>query len=181
MKYTIRRSRRARTLGLSVYPDGRIVLTMPWKGSQRAARQFIRDKTDWINLSLEKIGSRQNGFYKGRKIVPKDYTDYFKYKDPAEQAIKSRVLFLNKFYGFNFNKIYVKNQKTVWGSCSSKRNLNFNYKIIFFPKHLRDYVIVHEICHLKELNHSKSFWELVGKLVPGYKECRREVRSLVLD
>ncbi len=145
------------------------------------AQQFAKDKDDWINLSLKKIELRQNGFYKGTKIAPKDYADYFKYKDFAERIIKSRVLFLNEFYGFSFNKIYIKNQKTVWGSCSLKGNLNFNYKIIFFPKHLRDYVIVHEICHLKELNHSKHFWALVKKLVPNYKEHRREVRNLVLD
>lgn len=154
---------------------------MPEKGSLRKAQQFAKEKADWIKLSLKKVESRQNGFYKGREIAPKDYADYFKYKNFAEQIIKNRVLFFNKFYGFSFNKIYIKNQKTVWGSCSLKRNLNFNYKIIFFPRHLRDYVIVHEICHLKELNHSKDFWRLVAKLIPDYKKYRREVRNLALD
>ena len=75
-----------------------------------------------------------------------------------------------------FNKINIKNQKTRWGSCSKKGNLNFNYKIALLPQHLADYIIVHELCHLGEFNHSRSFWNLVAKVFPEYLGIRNELR-----
>ena len=103
--------------------------------------------------------------------------DYSKHKDEALALTKERVEFFNKIYRYSFNNISIKNQKTRWGSCSRKRNLNFNYKILFLPEKLRDYIIVHEICHLKELNHSQRFWALVGSAVPDYLGIRKELRK----
>ncbi len=83
--------------------------------------------------------------------------------------MEERIKYFNKKYGFHYNKINVKNQKTRWGSCSKKRNLNFNYKILFLPEKARDYIIVHELCHLRELNHSRNFWGLVAKIFPEWR------------
>ena len=88
-----------------------------------------------------------------------------------------RVEYFNKIYNFSFNKILIKNQKTRWGSCSNKGNLNFNYKILFLPEALRDYIIVHELCHLKEFNHSKNFWKLISRAIPDYSEIKNELRK----
>ena len=75
-------------------------------------------------------------------------------------------------------KIAIRNQKSRWGSCSKKGNLNFNYKLVFLSPEIRDYVIVHEICHIKEFNHGRDFWNLVGEAVPEYKEMRKRLRGL---
>ena len=89
--------------------------------------------------------------------------------------------FYNEIYQFSYNKIYIKNQKTRWGSCSGKKNLSFNYRILFLPKKLQDYIIVHELCHLKELNHSKRFWSLVARVFPDYQNIRNELRTAHLQ
>ena len=88
-----------------------------------------------------------------------------------------RVDHFNTTYKFKFNRINIKNQKTRWGSCSNKGNLNFNYKIVLLPERLADYIIVHELCHLKELNHSKKFWNLVAKAMPDYPQIRDELNK----
>src|SRR5438105_4671667 len=92
-------------------------------------------------------------------------TKYQKYKHAVLAMAKSQVIHFNQYYNFAINRIAVKNQKTRWGSCSKKGNLNFNYKIYLLPRHLADYVIVHELCHLGEFNHSPAFWKLVAKTI----------------
>ena len=99
-------------------------------------------------------------------------------KEQAELFVESRINYFNKFYNFKINRISIKNQSTRWGSCSSKGNLNFNYKIIYLKPELADYLIVHELCHLGELNHSKRFWALVKKTVPDYAEVGRQLRRM---
>ena len=103
--------------------------------------------------------------------------EYLENKERALDFARGRVAYYNKIYNFNFNKISVKNQKTRWGSCSEKGNLNFNYKIALLPIKIADYIIVHELCHLGELNHSPRFWDLVAKAMPNYLEIRKELRN----
>lgn len=100
------------------------------------------------------------------------------YKEFAREIITSRVEHFNAYYHFAFGRIAIKNQKRCWGSCSAKKNLNFNYKVIFLPETLMDYVIVHELCHLKELNHGQQFWDLVSEMVPDYKEKRAHLKRI---
>ncbi len=106
--------------------------------------------------------------------------EYAKYQMAAKILAKERLEYFNQFYGFTYNKVFVRNQKTRWGSCSKVGNLNFNYKIALLPENLRDYIIVHELCHLGEFNHSKQFWALVAKTMPDYKKQRGELRKRVL-
>ena len=103
--------------------------------------------------------------------------DYLKYKNQALELAIGRVNFFNTIYKVSFNKINIRNQKTRWGSCSTRGNLNFNYKILFLSERARDYIIVHEICHLKQFNHSKNFWSLVGLGMPDYIEIRKELKK----
>jgi len=102
-------------------------------------------------------------------------------KDKKEQArifIENRLSYINKLYNFKINRIAIKNTTTRWGSCSSKSNLNFNYKIIYLKPELADYLIVHELCHLGELNHSKRFWALVSKTIPDYAKVNKELKRI---
>ena len=103
-------------------------------------------------------------------------------KEAARGIITERVEHFAKHYGamhgIVVGKIAIRNQKSRWGSCSKKRNLNFNYKLVFLPPEIRDYVIVHEICHAKEFNHGHGFWSLVAETVPDYKELRKRLRNV---
>ncbi len=99
-----------------------------------------------------------------------------KKREQARRLVENRLSFFNKIYNFEINRIAIKNTSTRWGSCSSKGNLNFNYKILYIRPALADYLIVHELCHLGELNHSKRFWALVSKTIPDYIEVNKELR-----
>lgn len=99
-----------------------------------------------------------------------------KKREQARRLVENRLGYFNKFYNFKINRVAIKNTSSRWGSCSSLGNLNFNYKIIYLRPELADYLIVHELCHLGELNHSKKFWALVGQTTPNYVEINRELR-----
>ncbi len=114
---------------------------------------------------------------KKRVIKKKPNTKYLKYKEQTRKLIAERLVFWNQFYGFTYNKVFIKNQKTRWGSCSKKGNLNFSYRIIFLPQELVDYIVVHELCHLGEFNHSSKFWVLVTKTIPNYKKLKNELKN----
>ncbi len=101
-----------------------------------------------------------------------------KKREVARTFVENRISYFNKFYNFKINRIAIKNTKTRWGSCSSKKNLNFNYKIIYLRPELADYLIVHELCHLGELNHSKRFWALVSKTIPNYTIINKELKRM---
>lgn len=170
--YTLKKSQRARRVRLAVYCDGSVVVTSPVGVQQSIIEKFIVDKTQWI---LDKIRFFKSIDSKAVRIFSR--TDYVKNKDKALALVSERVEFYNKIYNFSYNKIHIKNHKTRWGSCSSRQNLNLNYKILFLNPKLRDYIIVHEMCHLKEFNHSKKFWALVEKVMPDYLEIRKELKS----
>ena len=101
-----------------------------------------------------------------------------KKRELARRFVESKVKYFNSFYHFKINRIAIKNTRTRWGSCSSKGNLNFNYKIIYLKPAFADYLIVHELCHLGELNHSKKFWALVGKIIPDYAKINKELKRM---
>jgi len=98
----------------------------------------------------------------------------------ARILVDNKIAYFNRFYKFHINKVFIKRHKRRWGSCSSKKNLNFNYKIIFLPPVLQDYLIVHELCHLQEMNHSKKFWGLVGQTIKSYKLLNKKLKKTVI-
>ncbi len=99
-----------------------------------------------------------------------------KKREQARRFVESKIGYFNKFYNFKINRVAIKNTSTRWGSCSAKKNLNFNYKVIYLRPELADYLIVHELCHLGELNHSKRFWALVFKTIPNYAKFNKELK-----
>lgn len=113
-----------------------------------------------------------------RRQTRAEQTNYRAHKEVARSFVLERLSFWNAYYGFSIGRVSIKNQRTCWGSCSAKGNLNFNYKIAALPPYLADYVIVHELCHLGELNHSARFWDLVGKSIPDYAKRRAALKKL---
>ena len=102
---------------------------------------------------------------------------YMANKEAARRLIVDRIAYFNQQYQVPIKRIAVKSLKSRWGSCSRKGNLNFSYKLLFLSPELRDYVIVHELCHLKEFNHGPRFWACVAETIPNYKECVKRLRS----
>ena len=99
-------------------------------------------------------------------------------KERALAIVTDRISHFNTIYNFQIGKVSIKNQTTRWGSCSKKGNLNFNYRIVNLPPELQDYLVVHELCHLQEFNHSKAFWDLMGKAIPDYRARRQALRAI---
>ena len=172
ISYTIRKSKRARKIRLTVYCDGAIVVTTPFDLKESIAEKFVREKFQWL---ISKLSSFKQ--FEGKTIVRYSHEDYLKYKEKAYNLVESRIKYFSKIYKFKYNKINIKNQKTRWGSCSEKGNLNFNYKIALLPPLISDYLIVHELSHLKELNHSQRFWKLVEETIPNYRSIRGELKK----
>ena len=173
----IKKSRTTKRLRIAVHADGRVVVSAPRLLPDIFVRRFINSKADWINSKLEyfaKIRKIQPGF-----MVKPGMTHRMTQanKEKALVLVYERLKHFNKFYNFTYNNVTVRNQKTRWGSCSRKKNLNFNYKILFLTPEQQDYIIVHELCHLEQMNHSKKFWELVVKQVPDYKKIRMSIKK----
>lgn len=109
-------------------------------------------------------------------MLRRNRLQYKKYKETARLLVRTRLSYYNEAYGFPLRKIFIKSLKSRWGSCSQLGNLNFNYLLLFLPPPVQDYVIVHELCHLGEFNHSPAFWALVARTVPDYRELRAQLR-----
>ena len=173
--YTVKKSPRARSLRVSVYCDGKVVVAAPAFVGLEVVERFVAKKSQWIARTLEK-------FMPFRPVMRRKNSriEFLKHKEAARELVMRRVPELNKEYGFRVGRIAVRNQKSRWGSCSAQGNLNFNYRIALLPAHLSDYIIVHELCHLGEMNHGRRFWDLVARTMPDYRERRRELRAISL-
>jgi|WetSurMetagenome_2_1015567.scaffolds.fasta_scaffold119937_3 predicted metal-dependent hydrolase len=173
ISYELKKSSRARRMRVSIYCDGTCLVTVPHRISFERAKEFIFENANWILSKLEimKKISDDPLFLKSSR------EEYLKYRKDALNLAQEKVDHFNRIYDFRYNKISIKRQKTRWGSCSKKGNLNFNYKILLIPEKFSNYIIVHEICHLKEFNHSEKFWKLVEKSIPDYRKIVREMKK----
>lgn len=170
-KYTLRRSMRARSLRIAVYCDGAVVVTAPRSLGFDLIERYVVEKSQWISDALDRFRP-----FRKRMVRRNTKKEFLLYKNQALAVAKERIEHFNLLYGFTYHRIAIKNQKTRWGSCSRAGNINFNYKIVFLPERHRDYIIVHELCHLGEFNHSRKFWSLVALTIPEYANIRRDIR-----
>ncbi len=164
------RSRR-KTIAIQVREDGSVIVRTPYSVSRKQAEQFLKERQDWILKSRQTIKEarerktviteemRKEGIQKAREIFPE------------------RVEYYAKKMGISYGRITIREQKTRWGSCSSKGNLNFNWKLTLMPPDILDYVVVHELAHRREMNHSRAFWKIVEQMLPDYKERRKRLRE----
>ncbi|MBI3020282.1 MAG: DUF45 domain-containing protein [Parcubacteria group bacterium] len=169
--YAVRRSHRARRVSLTMHYDGSFIVSAPERTGLSEIERFIKEKSSWI---LKNFLYFKN--FKG-KIFSGDKKEFLAHKERAARCVTRRLMRFNTGNDFRINRVHIKHQRAQWGSCSDKKNLNFNYKILFLPPRLRDYVIVHELCHTRELNHSARFWRLVGEIIPRYERRESELRN----
>jgi len=165
--YTLKQRKHQRQINFIVHQDGLLVVTAPKMYRKKFIEKEIIKHSDWI---VDKIGEIAN--------ITIDEIVVTHLKKAYKPIVEAKLLQFNSYYNLKYNRVTIRHQKSRWGSCSSKGNLNFNCKLICLSNELQEYVIAHELCHLEEMNHSKKFWQLVEKTIPNYKELRKELKNV---
>lgn len=172
VEYELKTSLRSRRMRLAVYPGGRFVVSIPKRMDERHVDKFLFEKADWILMKIDAMKKKTPV-----EKQPISKLELKRLKVVALELVHRRLEYFNDAYKFTYHNVSIRNQKTRWGSCSRQGNLNFNAKIALLPPRLADYIVVHELCHLKEMNHSPRFWKLVAQTFPEHKELRRTLRK----
>ncbi len=176
----IKRSRR-KSLEIEISKSKEIIVRAPLRTPNSEIRAFIQEHKEWIQDSLKKAKAQELAYQDHLREIGADkpYTEeeLLQMKKDAIKLLPSRCEYYAPLMGVSYNRIAIKAQRSRWGSCSTKKNLNFNCLLMLCPEEIQDYVVVHELSHLKEMNHSPAFWAEVGKILPDYKIRRRWLRS----
>ena len=176
IKIEIIRSSR-KTLALEIRPDMRIIVRAPYQASGSYIEQFIADRTDWIVEHLRKLEQKNRQCNDALPVKKLSNDEIKKLADKACTYIPGHVAHFAPLIGVTYGRITIRNQRTRWGSCSSRGNLNFNCLLMLAPPEVIDYVVVHELCHRKEMNHSQLFWNEVARVLPGYAEQEKWLKT----
>ena len=167
--YRLVRSSR-KTVAIQITPGGEVILRCPNRYPRKAAEAFLESKGDWIKKHLEKIAQRPTG----QRLTPEEVRALAR---QAGEDLSRRVPRFASLVGVTYGRITIRSQRTRWGSCSAKGNLNFNCLLSLCPEEVRDYVVIHELCHRIELNHSPRFWAEVERIMPDYARHRKWLKE----
>ena len=165
VEYKVIRSKR-KTLALQIHPDGSVIVRAPLKMPAKDIHAFVEEKAEWIAKHLPKV-----------PITPFTHEEIRQLAEAAKQDLPQRVQYFAPLIGVSYGRITIRSQRSRWGSCSSKGNLNFNCLLILCPEEVRDYVVVHELCHRIEMNHSPKFWAQVERVCPDYRVHRKWLKD----
>ncbi len=161
LSYTLIRSSR-KTIAVQITPEGDILLRCPRRLPEKQAREFLEAKRSWIESHLAKIQAVA-------QLPPFTAEELQAMANMLSPILKTRLESFAPLVGVSYGRVTIRSQHTRWGSCSAKGNLNFNCLLSLVPPEVLDYIVVHELCHRKELNHSPRFWAEVAKVLPDYK------------
>jgi len=168
LSYQIIRSAR-KTIGIQIMHDGSVVVRCPKRMRQDDVKRFVESKSDWIEKHL----AARNPI-EPNKLAEQEIKQL---REKTRQLVTRRVEYFAPMIGVTYGQITIRMQRTRWGSCSSKGNLNFNCLLGLVPSEVLDYVVVHELCHRKELNHSVRFWNEVSRILPDYKTRKQWLKD----
>ena len=170
--YKLKRIKRMKCVRLTIQHDGSLVVTASRTYPVFLIKQFIISRWEWVISNVAKVKARPTllSFKHSDKQIKE-------YKKQARKLVTTRLNYFNQIYNLKYNRVAIRNQSSRWGSCSSSNNLNFNYRLCLLPQELADYIIVHELCHLQEMNHSKNFWALVAKVSPDYRVKEKQLKN----
>ena len=166
ISYRLVRSCR-KTIALEVRPDGTVLVRAPLRMSAERVDAFVRSREDWLRAHISRAPRVQ-------KLTEAELADL---AGKARTDLVRRTGAWAEKMGIRFGRITIRCQRTRWGSCSGKGNLNFNCLLMLAPEPVRDYVVVHELCHRREMNHSPAFWALVEGTMPDYRDCRAWLKT----
>ena len=169
LSYQVIRSKR-KTIAIQIKADGTVLVRSPLRLSEAAIQAFVESKASWIEKHLNKLAQQP-------KLPAFTEADIQKMTQQAKVLIPRRVAYYAPLIGVDYGRITIRHQRTRWGSCSSKGNLNFNCLLMLVPTEVLSYVVVHELCHRKEMNHSQKFWAEVEKIIPDYKTHRKWLKD----
>lgn len=173
ISYTLRRNARARRVSARVVAGGKVTVTIPTRGTRRLAELFLHDHFEWLIQT-------QRRMQKVASMLPTNTRrHYLVHRESARVLLHKKLEQWNTHYNFTYNRVSIRNHTSRWGSCSAVGNLNFNYRLLFLPENLVDYVVVHELCHLKYPHHQQIFWQAVEKTIPDHKARRKQLRRIV--
>ena len=162
-----------RSLSVEVDRNGEILVRAPLRLSERQIHRFLWSRADWIISHQEKRAMEAE---QRRSLPPIGTEELRRLADQAEESIPERVRYYAERIGVDYGRIRIRNQQTRWGSCTAAGNLSFNCLLMLCPLEVLDYVVVHELCHRREMNHSPHFWALVEEELPDYRERRDWLR-----
>ena len=163
-----------KSIAIEIRPDCSVCVRAPYRMMNGEINRFLREKNDWIEKHLESMKKKQKELSQDEPLSVKEIREL---ADQALKVIPPKTAYYAKLLNVSYGRITIRNQKTRWGSCSSKGNLNFNCLLMLTPDEVVDYVVVHELCHRIEMNHSKAFWNLVESVLPDYKERRKWLKE----
>ncbi len=171
MNVSCRRSRRAKHLRITIAPTQEITVTIPVNTSLERAKEFVRAKHKWIQKHLAKMQQAQDLRKKQPELSPQEL-------ERVQDELFARLERFSAQHNLPYNRAAFRCQKTKWGSCSSGNNISLNINIAFLPVHLQDYILLHELCHIRHKNHSKRFWAQLDHYCGGRaKELAKELRK----
>ncbi len=176
VSYRLKPSKRAKHMRLAVHEGGEVVVTVPWRHDVAVVEAFLAKQADWLKRVVSRMSKRAP-----RQALPGGRADFLARKEEVRSLLLNDIEYWNRVYGFPFGRVSVRNQKTCWGSCSRRRNLSFNYRLVYLPADLRAYVVVHELCHLQAFGHGVDFWALVARAIPDWREHRQALRRYRLS
>ena len=162
-----------KTIALEIGANG-LVVRAPIGVSRREINTFIQEKQSWIEKHYKRIRERK-AVLENQKPFTREEIQALAQK--AVKVIPGKVEKYAKVVGVDYGRITIRNQKTRWGSCSGKGNLNFNCLLMLFPDEVIDYVVVHELCHRKHMNHSAQFYKEVERVFPEYRKCQKWLKE----
>ncbi len=167
-----------KSLGLEVRDANTVLARIPARVSDRELKTFVENHRSWILEKTAVMAEREEN----RKSTPAPPPELLSKTDRMKIQLKigKRVRHYCEIMGVTVGYVTVKNQKTRWGSCSAKGNVNFNYQLAFLPEELLDYVVIHELAHRRHMNHSRAFWAEVEKYCPDYRERREQLKEYSL-
>ena len=162
----VRSSRK--TLAVQIRADGTVIARAPLRMPKDRILCFLSEKASWIRMQQGKMQERENMRQQAR--IHLDAAQEKELRERAKSVLAQRTAYFARQIGVTYGRITVRDQKTRWGSCSQTGNLNFNFKLILAPSEVLDYVVVHELCHRRQMNHSAQFWQEVAQVLPDYRK-----------
>ena len=161
----VRSSRK--TLAVQIRADGTVIARAPLRMPKDRILCFLSEKASWIRMQQGRMQEREKMRQQAR--IHLDAAQEKELRERARSVLAQRTAYFARQIGVTYGRITVRDQKTRWGSCSQAGNLNFNFRLILAPPEVLDYVVVHELCHRRQMNHSAQFWQEVAQVLPDYR------------
>lgn len=165
-----------KTLAIQITADGKVRVRAPKRIPSSVIERFLTEKEGWVLKHLQKKkADAENGYFRDRAQLSEQERN--RYREIARDIFTQKTAYYAQIMSVTYGRITIREQKTHWGSCSIDGNLNFNWRLIFAPEEVLNYIVIHELAHRREMNHSPAFYKIVGEIMPDYKKQQKWLRE----